>query len=46
VADARATRELLAERGVQVADITESGGVISFQFSDPDDNVLEACQVA
>jgi len=45
VADARATRRLLLERGVPVAEVVAGGGVTTFQFFDPDGNVLEACQI-
>jgi catechol 2,3-dioxygenase-like lactoylglutathione lyase family enzyme len=45
VAEARGTRQALRERGVRCGDFVDGGGVISFQFFDPDDNVLEACQV-
>lgn len=45
VADARETWTLLQDRGVDVGDVIESGGVTSFTFSDLDGNLLEACQV-
>jgi catechol 2,3-dioxygenase-like lactoylglutathione lyase family enzyme len=45
VADARETWALLRDRGVDVGDVVESGGVTYFTFRDLDDNLLEACQV-
>lgn len=45
VRDAKATRELLAGRGVEVGPIVDGGGVTFFTFKDPDGNLLEACQV-
>lgn len=45
VADARETWALLRDRGVDVAEVVDSGGVTYFTFRDLDDNLLEACQV-
>jgi catechol 2,3-dioxygenase-like lactoylglutathione lyase family enzyme len=45
VADARETWALLRDRGVDVGDVVDSGGVTYFTFRDLDGNLLEACQV-
>ncbi|GIV58078.1 MAG: hypothetical protein KatS3mg042_0991 [Rhodothermaceae bacterium] len=45
VANARETCALLRDRGVDVAEVVDSGGVAYFMFRDLDDNLLEACQV-
>jgi catechol 2,3-dioxygenase-like lactoylglutathione lyase family enzyme len=45
VADARETATLLRERGVDVGQVVNSGGVTYFTFKDLDGNLLEACQV-
>lgn len=45
VADARKTWALLRDRGVDVEDMVDSGGVTYFTFRDLDENLLEACQV-
>ncbi len=45
VVDAHGTRTLLQERGVAVGEVVDNGGVTFFTFRDPDDNLLEACQV-
>lgn len=45
VADARETWVLLRDRGVNVGEVVDSGGVTYFTFKDLDDNFLEACQV-
>lgn len=45
VADARETWVLLRDRGVNVGEVVDSGGVTYFTFKDLDDNLLEACQV-
>jgi catechol 2,3-dioxygenase-like lactoylglutathione lyase family enzyme len=45
VADARETATLLRDRGVDVGQVVDSGGVTYFTFKDLDGNLLEACQV-
>jgi GTP diphosphokinase / guanosine-3',5'-bis(diphosphate) 3'-diphosphatase len=45
VSDARAAWSRLRDRGVAVGELAAANGVTSFQFRDPDGNVLEACQV-
>jgi len=45
VADARQIWTLLRDRGVDVGQVVDSGGVIYFTFHDVDGNLLEACQV-
>lgn len=39
------TRKRLLEKGVKTGDLLEGNGVIYFHLFDPDDNLLEACQV-
>lgn len=43
--DAAALQAQLAARGVETGELTQDDYVISFFFSDPDGNRLEACQV-
>ena len=45
VKDAKATRQLLTVRGVDVGPLVDGGSVTFFTFRDPDGNLLEACQV-
>lgn len=45
VEDAAKAHGQLAKKGVKVGELTDGGGVIFFQFADPDGNTLEACQV-
>jgi catechol 2,3-dioxygenase-like lactoylglutathione lyase family enzyme len=45
VSDAHETRRVLMDRGVTAGEVIESGGVSFFTFTDPDGNLLEACQV-
>lgn len=45
VADAHETSALLQDRGVDVGQVVNSGGVTYFTFEDLDGNLLEACQV-
>ncbi|CAM3209588.1 VOC family protein [Rhodothermus bifroesti] len=45
VVDARQTWALLRDRGVDVGQVVDSGGVTYFTFRDVDGNLLEACQV-
>jgi catechol 2,3-dioxygenase-like lactoylglutathione lyase family enzyme len=45
VPDARRAWSWLRRRGVAVGELAAANGVTSFQFRDPDGNVLEACQV-
>jgi len=42
VADARETWTLLRDRGVDIGQVVDSGGVTYFTFRDPDGNLLEA----
>ncbi len=43
--DARAARQALLQKAVEVSDLTEDDATAWFLFYDPDGNVLEACQV-
>jgi catechol 2,3-dioxygenase-like lactoylglutathione lyase family enzyme len=45
VKDAKATRDLLTGRGVDVGPLVDGGGVTFFTLRDPDGNLLEACEV-
>jgi catechol 2,3-dioxygenase-like lactoylglutathione lyase family enzyme len=44
--DAKSLRERMKSMNIEVEDIQESGGVLSYGFFDPDGNRLEVCQVS